>query len=213
MEILVAVGIALALALVLLPSLGKMRDNSWTAKGIHNARQLVRGAISYAADHRGLPPQTFWVPDRTQGMSDTYWMNEVAPYVYPTLKISPGGYLLVDGLFRCPGLNGYKTHGDRWASPEWNVVDWINVSHFRPGGPTDSAVRVNTLQCDNSKTPWIVSTDRNDGTEGLGEGFQAHFEKYVPRDVWRYGGGAIVAYYDGHVEIVPEPNSSNIFKR
>ena len=72
---------------------------------------------------------------------------------------------------------------------------------------------LNMLNSANSKTPYLVSTDKNNGSSGLSEGDQAMFDLYVPPSVWIYNRGVIVGYLDGHVEIVPSPNSTNIFKK
>jgi len=209
---LVVLVIVAALVALLVPGINGMRKNAWKVKGIQNARMLITGAVKYATEHNGSLPQTYFATGSTDPRLPTKWMILLAPYVYPTLREDAKGRLLLDGTFRCPGLNGYKNHGDRWALAAWDSIDWMNFLQSRPGGPGTPMLDLNTRTVDNSKTAYLVSTDRNAGSAGLAEGKPA-FDKYVPKEVWIYHDGVIVAYLDGHVEVVPQPTSSNVFKK
>lgn len=207
-ELLVALALMAILMALLLTVLSRGRASAGTTKSLSNGRQLAAAAVSYAAEHTGHPPQTDWssYPDPT---GYKRWIDEIIPYVYGSVRTNSSGQPMVDGTFRCPGLGGYKKMGNRWNRWDWNEVDWINVSERYVNG---ERIPISTLTCDTTKTPHLVSTDKNMGTEGLFENSQAHFAFYVPPSVWIYRGGAIVTYLDGHVETIKEPNSTNIFK-
>jgi len=208
-EMLAAISIMVILAAMILPAVQYWRSGARAMKSLHNGRQLGAAAAAYAAEHRGLLPTTDWSswPDPS---GYRYWVEEIVPYVYGETRKNSSGQTMVDGTFRCPGLRGHQLRGDRWYRWEWNEVDWINVS-FRKG---DSGwLPSSTLTCDNTKTPFLVSSDKNNGTTGLYEGEQGMFATYVPPSVWIYNKGVIVTYLDGHAEIVREPNSTNIFKK
>lgn len=209
-EILIVVAIIGILATLILPFAGRWQSTALTAKGTHHARQLMVGVQGYTAEHRGIPPKTdfsSW-PDPS---GYTRWVDELAPYVYGSATTNPAGHTMVDGVFRCPGLGGYKKCKNQWVPWDWDNIDWMPVAFHRPDN--GNYAPLNTLTAANSKTPFLVSTDKNDGSSGLSEGDQASFDRYVPPSVWKYQGGVIVGFLDGHVEVVPEPNSTNIFKK
>lgn len=211
-EMLIGLAILGVLLVVLFSAVDLVQKRAKMAQGIHNARNLTRAAISYAAEHSGRTPQTDFssTPDPSGYIR---WVDEVAPYVYEKIRLDDKGKLMVDGTFRCPGLNGYKQYGNKWRLWSWDSVDWINVRNIRPDG--GAAVWPNTLVHSLSKTPWIISSDKNVGTAGLTEKHQVSFDTYLPPSVWIFNNGVIVGYLDGHVEIVQEPSSTNtnLFKK
>ncbi len=212
-ETLLSLGVAAILLLLLFTGVDGIRQKAMTTKAIHNARILAAAGVKHATEHKGAIPRTYWAPNRADAHLDTNFIKALIPYVYENVRLSSTGALMVDGVFRAPGLSGYRRSQDQWTIWNWNQVDWINISHSRRNGPATTAVVINTYLDETSRTPFLISSDRNDGTGGLGEGFQTQFSKYVPEEIWIYGGGAIVAYCDGHVEIVRAPTSTNIFKR
>lgn len=213
LEILIVLAIIGVLLVSLFTAVDFAQKKVKTMQGINNARALTRAAISYAAEHSGRTPQTDFssIPDPA---GYARWVDEVAPYVYEKIRLNDKGRLMVDGTFRCPGLNGYKQYGNKWRFWSWDSVDWINVRNIRPDG--GAAVWPNTRVHLLNKTPWIISSDKNVvGSAGLIEKNQAGFDTYVPPSVWIFNGGVIVGYLDGHVEIVQEPSSTNtdLFKK
>ncbi len=209
-EVLLSIGIIIVSLAILFPVSRAVRVRIWMTKGIQNAKQLTLAAQRYATEHRGLVPQTDYgsYPDPS---GYTRWQLEIAPYVYSNLRIDATGWPYVDGVFRCPGLNGDKVYGNQWEVARWTSIDWINVQKIWFNG---ERVSPSLLLHPVSRIPYLVSTDRNtNGTAGLLEGSQALFETYVPEAVWIYSGGVIVSYLDGHVEIVRNPNALSIFKK
>lgn len=210
-ELLTVLLIIAVLSALLFPVIQRMRENSRTVKAIENAKVLTRGGLHYAAEHNGSLPTTDFssYPDASKY---TRWVPELAPYVYGKQHTNSSGQILVEGSFRAPGLNGYKQYKDKWHPWGWGNVDWINVNvAYHPG--TTTRVPLSTMIHANSNTPFIVSTDKNAGTAGLAQGLQSSFNLYVPPEVWIYNDGVIVGYLDGHVEIIQEPNSQNIFNQ
>lgn len=198
------------LMVLFIPAIGSWQTNARAMQGLHNVRQLVEAAQRYAAEHHGKPPMTdfsSW-PDPS---GYTRWVDEIIPYVYGTVRTNSSGQPMVDGTFRCPGLTGYKNLGNRWNRWEWNEVDWMPVYAERP--VNEGYRNVNILTTSASKMPFLVSTDKNSGATGLAQGDQAGFDTYVPPSVWIFNHGILVGYYDGHAEIVRNPNSTNIFKQ
>ncbi len=207
-EMLVAIAIIAVLIGVMSLVLTSWRTATWSAKSLSNGRQLAAASLNYAGEHGGQLPQTDWSswPD-----SSGYkrWIDEIIPYVYGETPTNSSGQPMVNGVFRCPGLNGFKERGDQWYRWDWEEVDWMNVQERYVNG---TRVPINTLTCDLVNTPYLVSTDKNTGVAGLYEGSQPLFELCVPKEVWIYHGGVIVTYLDGHAEIVKDPNSTNIFR-
>jgi prepilin-type N-terminal cleavage/methylation domain-containing protein/prepilin-type processing-associated H-X9-DG protein len=69
-ELLVVIGIIALLISILLPALGKARDNANNIKCLSNVRQLAQAAMLFAADHQGCIPTC----------SDDKWAHAQDPY-------------------------------------------------------------------------------------------------------------------------------------
>ncbi|MFV0338718.1 MAG: type II secretion system protein, partial [Chthoniobacterales bacterium] len=203
-ELLVVIAIVAILAALLLPVLSNFKERAGTAKAIHNARMLANAALSYASENRGDMPRT----DFTQ-LPYKRWMTEVIPYVYNPLKTDSSGRLLIDGVFRSPGLNGYRKKGDAEGLALWTEIDWVPVYMAYPEGG-GGRVTLNTFKHNIAKTPWIVSSDKNTGSSGLNEGNMGNFQTFLPSSVWVHNNGVVVAYMDGHVAVVPEPTMNKV---
>ncbi len=210
MELLVATGIIVILAALLLTGINRMKSAAAGVTGTHNAGTIVKGALNYANDHRGVLPSTDWgsFPDAS---SYTRWVEEVAPYVYGEGKFSPNGGLMVDGVFRNRGMGGFRRYGNAWREWSWDGIDWINFHQVQAADGQWN--RLSTLKEQQSRQPFVVSSDRNTGSSGLYVGEPGVFTALVPPEVWVFNKGVIVGYCDGHVENIKEPTLEKVIKR
>lgn len=210
-EILCVVALLVVLLATLIPLGRRLSQKAAVTRGVHHASILTAAGISYAQEHHGVFPKTDWssYPDSS---GYTTWVNQIAPTVYgDAARQSSNGSYLVNEIFRCPLLSGYKKLGKGWHAWAWNNVDWLNVLSQR--NPSGGYWYPNLLTAPwLSKMPFLISSDKNDGTAGLTDS-DADFNKYLPPSVWMFNGGVIVGYCDGHVEVIKNPSRDAVFKR
>ena len=112
-ELLVVIGIISLLTSILLPSIGRARQQAATVACASNIRQLCTGLINYASENKGRFPPNFTANDPGQ-----YWYDDVRV----------GGYLAPEGIrkgnvFACPadpeGRRSYAVNA--WTSCKLDV--------------------------------------------------------------------------------------------
>jgi len=135
-ELLVVIGIIALLISMLMPALGKVRDQANGAKCANNMRQLMTATIMFINDHKGICPggesdfnrdnaeERCWIYNgkdgakgndwKTAPQSGTIWryVNSLGPYLCPS---------------RVPGAEGL-TQGDGYSNGHF---DYTTVGAFR----------------------------------------------------------------------------------
>ncbi len=129
-ELLVVVSLIVLLIAMLLPSLGRAREQGRRTICRSNLGQLARGAIDYAVDAAGyLPPSQ---PD--DGSAWTYAFDVTVTNTGHAPR-PPGGLGLIfeanlsghAGLFYCPSLDSSESaHGTNWHSMDVPHDNWWN---------------------------------------------------------------------------------------
>lgn len=128
-ELLVVISIIAILAALLMPSIGRVKEDSITTKCASNIRQIMAAAFLFASDHNGnLPRMSHPIIDSppipeelrvTNNDSSYFWEDLLVPYA-PNPKI-----------FSCPKLTGAATEAqgagksDKYAlgiGINWNVM-------------------------------------------------------------------------------------------
>ena len=109
-ELLVVVVIIGILAALMMPSVGRMRDQALQARCLGNLRQIGVGAMLFAGDNSNkLPPQwgTNIRPDLVPSDSNGYasFNDLISTYIAGTTRItdSSGGDKTSKTVFQCPG--------------------------------------------------------------------------------------------------------------
>ena len=112
-ELLVVVSIIAVLVSILLPALGKARQQAQAAVCSSNLRNMSIAIRYYADDNRNLIPPGFGYDGMTGSRWDAgnYWATAIAPYL--TDETNTSGKVLDDTVFQCPGNKlhiRYDTH-------------------------------------------------------------------------------------------------------
>ncbi len=184
-ELLVVIGIIALLISILLPSLSKAREQANRLKCASNLRQIAMGALSYANEHKGKFPRTYWQPgagllNSNQGGPDN------APAANPFDSANPAGpvgadnvgasfflllregYLPVD-IVRCPS-NSFAQPIDPAVVQKYSnfpsPMRVYNSYSFAALFPNNNAVNAG-WRFDLTNSPdWPLASDLNPGKGG-----------------------------------------------
>jgi prepilin-type N-terminal cleavage/methylation domain-containing protein len=102
-ELLVVIGIIAILIAVLMPALGKVRDQANGAKCSSNLRQMMMGALLFAQDHKGRLPgneSDYGQPD----LEKRCWIYNADPSKWPTAPETGTLYRYINNkaVYLCP---------------------------------------------------------------------------------------------------------------
>jgi prepilin-type N-terminal cleavage/methylation domain-containing protein len=132
-ELLVVISIIAVLIAMLLPALGKARDQAMRTKCLASQRQLAIACNAYSNDWKGFMPQRdAW----SAGIEVTYFYPPAENRYYGIGLTFAGGYVNDYRLFYCPSFNVPAYSPDLWK-PYWVQPNpyalYINLSYeYRP---------------------------------------------------------------------------------
>ncbi|HEX8915560.1 MAG TPA: prepilin-type N-terminal cleavage/methylation domain-containing protein [Humisphaera sp.] len=232
-ELLVVIGIIALLMSILLPTLGRVREQANRMKCASNLRQIATAALLYATDHGGKFPRTYYqqgvgLPNNTKGGPDN------APAANSFSLADPAGpvgasnvgaslYLLLKNgyvppaVFMCPSNTAaepiapdYEKYSN-FGSPYRKYSSYSYAAPFPNKKGADAGWRLTPA----SGPDWPIASDINPGKGGAnysdGSGQDVTDVAYnASRTELRRGNsnnhfneGQAVAYADGHVEWSP----------
>ena len=184
-ELLVVIGIIAVLVSILLPSLGRAREQAGRSKCANNLRQIALGTRMYANENRGKFPRTYYTPGSGLLNSNKGGRGN-APKADPFDRVNPAGpvgsgnvaasaYLLLRGKyvvgdsFRCPGNPLAETLDpstiDSYANfptPMRNYNSYSYAASF----PNNNAIKQGWKLDLSSSPEWPVAADLNPGFGG-----------------------------------------------
>lgn len=117
-ELLVVVVVIVVLIAILLPSLGRARDQSKTTVCGSNLRQLGVGFAMYSVENQGSYPPLNLYPSTTaydQLRKKNWWVNKIATYIpvsawYKEDDGNASPYVTVNNVWRCPSLGHFANY-------------------------------------------------------------------------------------------------------
>jgi type II secretory pathway pseudopilin PulG len=220
-ELLVVIAIIAILASMLLPALGKARQQAKRVTCINNLHQLFIAYSSYAGDFDGdLPHNDLFPTWNNRVLGNLYWQRE-------SLKDTmTGDYGAAQDIYACPAVNSYPSpatgnyNGDgKWSSPHV----YGGASHVAGGyilwagrkigyrDPTAGAWKITRdhipLRADETKTMYGGSTQT--------PWFSCYVFWWGAGNTWSepgYGGGSPVLHWETGMSAA-RPDGSVTFKR
>jgi prepilin-type N-terminal cleavage/methylation domain-containing protein len=182
-ELLVVIGIIALLISILLPALGKAREQGNRIKCASNLRQIAMGAFSYASEHKGKFPRTYHRPGAGL-MNANKGGQGNAPVDNPYSLTDPEGpvgasnvgaslYLLVKykyvppAVFQCPSLPRGRpidpsTIDDysNFPTPKAELLSYSYAAPFPNAAATNAGWKLDLT----SPPDWPIAADINPGT-------------------------------------------------
>jgi prepilin-type N-terminal cleavage/methylation domain-containing protein/prepilin-type processing-associated H-X9-DG protein len=165
-ELLTVIAIIGILAAILIPTVGKVRDNARTSQCVSNMRQAAMSLRLCAEDNRGMLPPAWATPTATasQNIPDFYrptsgnvnWSNNPVFVRYLPQRSGPGGTTRHE-ILTCPS-NTYKDQAPASTNPVSNTYTY---------GPAASGLNTtNPITDNNDERVRLLSTIRNP-TQGV----------------------------------------------
>ena len=119
LEVVIAVGLVIALAALLFPLSAKMEESAKMVKCSGNLRQLVAGWRLYCADHNGVSVKYYWA-QIPSNFGYPFWVGQIAPYTsgdIQTIALCPAAATPTDASNYSTG-----TATNCWAWANWDKV-------------------------------------------------------------------------------------------
>lgn len=198
LEVMVGLGIVMALVVALMPVLARARDVSYTARCLHNLKQLGVGFGQYDQDNLGYLPHAQYAgfngaTGAPTGASVTdlqsrEWMRLYYPYILSTPispselsnpYASPNMVAIRDqtSVFDCPATNIKVGHFHPINSYKSypKLFDYLVFTHVRPGG---GGVLINKLQQLSTKDFLLMDARDGDPIYTWGNNFDSGNDNY-----------------------------------
>ena len=217
-ELLVVIAIIGILAALLLPTLGKAKQQAQGIQCLNSNKQLITAWLMYADDQNG------WIPPNVDGMDGrgvwTNWvagtMSRATDRTNAALLVDRRESLIADYvqnplIFKCPGDRSVNVRSMA-LNHRMNPVRYLGVPVFTAGKhlnypiftrlseiqkPSDIFVTLDERSDSINDSYFVVDASNTGNKDGLGTG-QPYWIIDYPASY--HNGGANISFADGHVE-------------
>ncbi len=205
-ELLVVIAIIAILAGMLLPALGKAKENAKRIACLNNLRQWSTGMVLYALDNQDqLPDEKFRDGNSWEGAlgieSRAAWPNVIPPtigmqsatfYAAEFLKTGANSFYTKQSMFHCPSA---KFPQEKFEEPLFSLA--VNSKLVRNG----RIVKLNSVQ---RPTQTVLMLEAGIPDEPKAHPEQSRYNGqpniYATRFAARHNTSGNLAFSDGHVE-------------
>jgi type II secretory pathway pseudopilin PulG len=210
-ELLVAMGILIFLAILLASAVTSLRERASTLGCASNLRQLMSAVQRYVADHDGYMP---WI-EPNQGKLDGYEAGDGINTHTVNVALGVKGYFdEMSQCLQCPGWTNWRKNGGAHNGARMrlpinsgnggsvnsirNTYEWRNltpVGYNAPSGKwaTVPKVKINTIN--EPSKEWYICDSAPGAVYNLPPSTYSHGKQ-----------GGFAAYVDGHVAWLRMPN-------
>ncbi|MBC7771543.1 MAG: type II secretion system protein [Pyrinomonadaceae bacterium] len=217
-ELLVVIGIIAILMGLLLPAMGKARENGRALVCTSNLKQNMLGLTSYATDYKVMPG-TYHQGDinlEWSGRRNLTYRNNPNAYRHPLETSVMYDYLsATDKIFECPSAqriaNRYfdYTAVIRFAGARLGL-EWRVTYPKVPNNPAAGLLTMPGLPFLIEEHDAFYNSVDDDGSFANADQFSTrHFSRAAGSAGGGKGGGANVGYFDGSAGIFKPPTGSN----
>jgi prepilin-type N-terminal cleavage/methylation domain-containing protein/prepilin-type processing-associated H-X9-DG protein len=214
-ELLVVIGIIAVLIAILIPVLGKARDQANRAKCMSNIRQLCTANLMYANENKGTIAWSSWVPQTPVlpppgGKAWCYtWPTPNGQFVDANLETGAfWPYLNSHDVFKCPGG---RTMDSSDLGRTYNIIHYLmngSVNSFGRGQSNNVMLFWKMTDFKSSENALFLemADEPNHPKPPIGDGLPQNSwandgSSYPAEDfAWRHNNGMIIGFFDSHCE-------------
>lgn len=222
-ELLVVIGIIALLISILLPSLGKARDQAKITKCLVNVRSLVTAVNMYANENKNYVCAVSWGDAPTyNGRVYSGWLYRANTGLYPTFNggnltsqlVEEGAlwpYLKSHEVYRCPGHDPTNLFGKTDSETSYlmnGAMNSFNITGTMPDGTTATGKVYPITKFKSEDVCFWEADERPGGASPFNDGSSYPNESFNPAATAsagyrsRHGRYATLGMIDGHAEVM-----------